>query len=71
MVTGFFFLVSLIAVLLVMGWLVKVEKSDDPQKTMREGIFAIREDDKLKARPKPIVRGPWQARSIRNEQDRR
>jgi len=71
MVTGFFFLVSLIAVLLMMRWVGRVEKSADPAKAMHEGIFGIREDDKPKVAPKPSVRAPWEARSIRNEQDGR
>ena len=61
--TGLTYLFSIIAVLAVIRWFIKVEKSADPKSAMHDGLLGLKETpaSQLKARARSIP--PWDRRS--------
>jgi hypothetical protein len=58
-VTGFAYLLSIVAILWVVRWLAKIENSDDPRKAMQNGIIGLKEYEEPKVKATRKARAPW------------
>jgi hypothetical protein len=66
MITGLFYLLSIIAVLTVIWWWMGVAKSKDPGQAIHKGLLGVVESPKPKERKKRKV-PPWQVSQIRRD----